>query len=332
MSKIKDTDYLYITTLIRAKEARLLTPEQAGRMIDARSDEEAVMVLEECGYDELTGLDTVALERHLSERQSGIFKELHGFCPEPLIVDIFRLKYDYHNVKILIKAQAVNTDGARLMSDNGRVDIKTLEEAYYQDSFARLTPVFGVAIQEARDTLARTKDPQLSDILLDKAYFRELLELTDKIDSEFLRGYIELSVDAVNLRTAVRASRMDIDSAMLPDIFIPGGKVSANSLAQTLRQAETLATLYTGSALGSAAAAGSDAISGDDLTLFEKLCDDALTKYLQDAKRVSFGEAPVIAYLYAMEAEIAAVRIIMNGRIGRLSSEKIRERLRDFYV
>ena len=44
------------------------------------------------------------------------------------------------------------------------------------------------------------------------------------------------------------------------------------------------------------------------------------------------GPEPVIAYLLAKENEIKIIRIIMVGKINRLPTEEIRERLRDVYV
>ena len=68
------------------------------------------------------------------------------------------------------------------------------------------------------------------------------------------------------------------------------------------------------------------------LTEFERLCDNAVTGYLASASRVPFGEETVIGYLYAREAEITAVRIIMAGRMAGLDGETIRSRLRATYV
>ena len=51
--KLKDTDYLSISTRVRAMENRLLTRERMERMIDARTDEEAAKVLSECGYGDV---------------------------------------------------------------------------------------------------------------------------------------------------------------------------------------------------------------------------------------------------------------------------------------
>lgn len=57
MSKIRDTDYLTISARVRAMENRLVTRERMERMVEARSDDEAVKVLAECGYEELPGPD-----------------------------------------------------------------------------------------------------------------------------------------------------------------------------------------------------------------------------------------------------------------------------------
>ena len=71
---------------------------------------------------------------------------------------------------------------------------------------------------------------------------------------------------------------------------------------------------------------------GGSLTAFERLCDNAVMGYLAQARRIPFGEHPIIGYLYAREAEITAIRTIMSGRMAGLSGEKIRERLREAYV
>lgn len=48
------------------------------------------------------------------------------------------------------------------------------------------------------------------------------------------------------------------------------------------------------------------AARGGSLTQFEKDCDDAVLDEVRRAQFVAFGEAPVIAYLAAKEAEILA--------------------------
>ena len=54
----KDTEYLFISAYLRAKEPQLLNAEKAGRMLGS-SVQEAARILESCGYADVlaVGLD-----------------------------------------------------------------------------------------------------------------------------------------------------------------------------------------------------------------------------------------------------------------------------------
>lgn len=93
-----------------------------------------------------------------------------------------------------------------------------------------------------------------------------------------------------------------------------------------------LEELYASTPLARAAESGAAAARSGSLTQFEKDCDDAVLDETRQAQFVAFGEAPVIAYLAAKEAEILAVRIILTGRLAGLAPDTIRERLREAYV
>lgn len=51
----KDTDYVTVSTRIHAMENRLLNRERIERMISAPSEDEALKVLDECGYGSTAG-------------------------------------------------------------------------------------------------------------------------------------------------------------------------------------------------------------------------------------------------------------------------------------
>ncbi|MCC2259781.1 V-type ATPase subunit, partial [Intestinimonas aquisgranensis] len=96
--------------------------------------------------------------------------------------------------------------------------------------------------------------------------------------------------------------------------------------------AADLAGVFAHTYLTAAAQEGAEAMRGGSLTQFERLCDNALTAYLSQGKRVAFGEHPLIGYLYAKENELTTIRIILTGRLAGLDAETIRERLRESYV
>ena len=330
--KIKDTDYLYISAYLRARESSLLTTERANRMLDAKSYEDAAKVLEECGYGDMTDITADGLEEKFSERRDKTMYDLALAAPDKSIVDVFRIKFDYHNAKVLIKAEASGTAGKHLLSGAGRVTPAALEDAFIRDDYKGVPSVLSEAMREAKDTLARTDDPRLSDFVLDRAYYKEFLALAEKSGSDFLVEYGKLAIDSANLRTAVRAARLKKDGAFLKGVLSDGGGVSRERLITALSSGTPLAMLFSGSPLSAAAASGDEVIAGAKLTHFEKLCDDALSQHLASAKLSSFSERVLIAYICALETEISTARIIMTGRMANIPPEVIRERLREAYV
>ena len=332
MSHRKDTDYLVISTRIHAMETRMLTRERMERMIDAKDDADALKVLEECGYGDLTAAGAQGLESILAQARCAVFQDIGSAAPDKNLVEVFQLKYDYHNAKVLLKSQAVNADPERLLLAGGRYAPAALLEGWNQDDLRFCSELFRAAVAQAKDTLATTGDPQLADFILDKANYAEMVKLAQDSGSAFLQGYVRLCIDVANLRAAVRCARLNKDSEFVGRVMIPGGSVSEKAVAAA--KGENLKDLFQAGDLAQAAALGSQLSQPGSgaLTRFEAMCDDALTAYLSAARRVPFGEQTVIGYLYAKEAELTAARTIMSGRMAGLDADTIRSRLRAAYV
>jgi len=331
-NKIDNKKYLYLSALLRAREARLLTRERAERMVDAPSFDEAARILTDCGYADMSGMSAKQVEAMLSEHRDSVFSELAGLSPDKELVDIFRMKYDYHNAKTLIKAEAESADRADLLSAGGRVSAEKLTEAFVSEDYRAVPSIFGKAVIEAKNVLNRTSNPQLADFVLDSAYFAELSAAAEYLGSPFLRGYTEMIIDSANLRAAVRTVRMKKDPDFLKLALVQGGSVGTARILAAAAAPETLASLFAATPLKKAAQLGAEACSGGRMTAFELQCDNAVTEYLTRAKLVSFGEAPLLAYLASAESEVTAVRMILTGKLAGISPETIRERLRDFYA
>jgi len=322
----KDTDYLFISAYLRAKEPQLLTEEKAVRMLSS-SVQEAARTLEGCGYADIlsTGLDNA-----LNARRAAVFSEVEALAPKDGVVALFRMRYDYHNAKTIVKAEAIGTDPTPLLSGTGRSEAQALKTAYETGEAGSVPQAVLTAMQTARDALSRSADPQLADLILDRAYFAEYHAAAAQVGSSFLMGYAALQADSANLRAAVRARRMQKDAGFLEGVLVPGGSVDAAEICRALGQDEPFAPLFALTALAAAAQSGDESQTGS-LTAFERLCDDTLTAYFAKARTVVFGEQVVIAYLCALETEIAAARMIVNGLQIGLPADTIRTRLRELY-
>ena len=330
MSNKKEA-YLCVSAMLRAREPKLLGSERAGRMLDAASYEEAAKLLTDCGYPDMSQMSAAEVEQTLAERRTALFEELAALSPDKMLVDLFKLKYDYHNAKAILKAEAVGSDCAHLLSDAGRVPGKRLMELYNEEKYSQLPEKLAASMAEAKAVLARTSNPQLADFVLDKAYFTELRDAADAVDSDFLKGYVMLQVDAANLKSAVRTLRMGKNQDFLAEVLVPGGTVSAERV-KAAADKEGLAALFAHTKLEKAAALGAEALSGGGMTAFERACDNAVSDYMRGAALISYGPEAVAAYLAAAEGEIQAVRMILTGRLAGVKPELIRERLRDLYA
>lgn len=331
MSKLKDTDFLYISARLRALEGQLLSHERMERMLEARSDEDAAKVLSECGYQGLEKPTMDALSGALAQARAETFGELAQMSPNADIVDVFRIKYDYHNLKALIKCHKTGKNPENMLVDAGRYTPETLRRAVEQGETSQLSDDLRRAMETAGEVLSATGDPQKSDFYLDRACYGEMIALAQRSGSSFLLGYVRLQIDGANLKTVVRCTRMKKDADFLRGALLPGGTVSQESILSCAVSGSSLSTVFTGR-LAQAAGVGDTVKKGGRQTEFERLIDNALNDYLQSSRLTSFGDGVLVAFAAAKENEITAARIIMSGRLGGVPTESIRERLRDSYV
>ena len=363
-NKIKDTDYLAISARVRAMETTLLTAERMERLLEARSDEEVSKLRQDCGYPELDAARPEAMDAALSQAREELLTDLGDGAPDPRYIDIFKLKYDYHNAKAILKAAAMGTSPDRMLMDMGRIgaaELKTAVESGELDKLPGALPAavagacgilpgavlammeergkteaqavdalfVAAAVAEAKSVLDTTRDPQLSDIVLDRWMYRDMAQVAEDTGSQFLRGYVETQIDAANLRALIRTLRMGKNADFLAGVLFESGTVEpAAILAAANHPAGGLNEIYGPTRFAQAAEAGEAALKGGSLTEFEKRCDDAVSDYLAGAQMIPFGEAPLLAYLAARETEYTNIRILLMGRAAGLSPEVIRSRLR----
>ena len=232
---------------------------------------------------------------------------------------------------MLIKATAQGLDGKRLLSDAGTISPGTLTGMFNDKDFNRMHPIMAAAAQEAADLLARTGDPQLSDLLLDGALAAQMLALSEAAQSDFLLGYVRLWIDLGNLRVLTRAALSKKGFDYLQRAIFPGGNVACTQVREV--SAELLRSLFGFGTLATAAETAAQALSGGlALAALDMACDNTLIEYIRASRLIPFGEATVISHLLAFESQLVAVRTVMSGRASGLSEERITERLRMSYV
>ena len=321
--KIKDTDYLAVSAQIRAMENHLLNGQRLEQVLTARSMEDALKIVQEFGYPDLTAPVPEAIDSAILAAREKMEREIA--LPDVGWVDVFKYKHDYHNLKTLLKARLTGVDASHILVHLGRFYTQTLRQAGGEDIWDPLPDRFAENAREAKRIIDTTRDGQLMDIFLDRVCYQEMLDAAQ--ESPFLTGFIRRQIDSVNLRALVRTLRMKKTAEFLRQVLIPGGTVAEEEiLAVSAGGGSGLEELYASTVFVSAVE--TEPLSSGALTEFERLCDDAVTEYLDRAGFVPFGEEAVIAYFAARETEFTNLRIVLLGRSMDLPADVIRARLR----
>ena len=331
-----DTQFAYAVGKIRALEKRLLDRSRMERMIDARSPEEALKVLLEAGYESGSDdyLDIHEYEVLLKNEQLKLYKLLKSIAPESEAFDIFQFQNDYHNIKVLLKAEFLEENNDYLLVDTGTIPAAELKDMIGERDLAGMPDIMRTAVEECIDVFNRTKDPQAIDIILDRASFKQMQEYAANSGYKFVSGLVQLITDLTNIKIFLRARSTGIRQDTLQKILLPGGSIDSRVFIENLNDTlEAFIKFLKSKPYRSICEEGIENFNNTgSLSKMERLVDDYIMSYIRKAKYVALGIEPLIAYLWAKENEIKNARIIMVGKINNISGEVIRERLRETYV
>ncbi len=337
MAAINDTEYAYASARIRAIEKKLLDRSRIERMLDAKTPEEAIKILQDLEYGnaniEITGSHDY--EVLLKEEQNKTYELLRQIAPEPRVLDIFLLRSDYHNIKVLLKAEfSGQAQQDEMLLDTALIPKAKLKIMIKERSFADMSKIMRGAIGECIDTYNRTGDPQVVDLIMDKAVYEEMTKLAKDLDIGFIKVLVETLVDINNIKTFVRIKKLNKSWDFLKRALLGSGSIDIKIFIDKLQTSwesfiEKMKYTKYGEMCEEGIAVFRDTGS---ITRLEKLADDFIISYVKDGKLKFFGVEPIIGYLIAKENELKIVRIIMIGKINNIANEIIRERLREAYV
>jgi V/A-type H+-transporting ATPase subunit C len=326
-NKHSDSEYICLSAILRAKEAKLLSRARLEQMLAEPTFADACRLAETAGYENMIGMTVQQVNAALAAHRAREFEELQALIPDERVMDFYRMRYSYHNAKVLVKSGGDAQANAALFSDAARYGVDELLEAYAaeeQDPGA-LSPAFAQAIREAKQVLARTNNPQLADFVLDRAYFAETLDEAERIGKPFLQEFIRNRIDRANLGSALRTLDRGNRDALLRAALIEGGHVGPEEILRAAESREEIIKLFSATIFLDAAAA-------PDMTGFEKAAENALHDFLCDGNYITYGPEVVVEYLAALENEILSLRIILTGKLMGIGADTLRERLRESYV
>ena len=335
MTRRKSDAYQFPCAVIRGNERTLLGRNDLLKVVEARQFSLAMGHLTEFGYGDGSQLASPRdFEKILREEQKRVSELVFSILPEKEELQFLCCPADYHNVKVLLKAEFMGISAEHLLVDGGSIPPERMVQLIRERNYIFLSQNMKYAVQEALDLFARGRDPQEIDITLDKACYKDMWEGAQATENEFLTGYVQLLIDLLNITTFIRLRQMGKGWDFFRKVFLEGGtideKVFTGNYEEAIPQlAEKLAPYGFREIV---AKGGGLAVETGKYTLLEKLCDDKRIQYLSDAKYITAGLEPIAAFYLAKESEIKNLRMVLTGKLSGTPEETMKERLRETYV
>lgn len=323
---------------MRVYEKRLLDQARIDRLVDSRDADDAFKILQETEYQRsMSGIKSPRdFESVLKTELEKVYKDLYKMTKDRELIEILALKYDYQNIKVLLKHWALGQETPReMLSDMGTLPADELKADFDAQDFKSLGDNFSATFTETITDYEKNKDPQRIDMVADKHYYSHMNELKNELkDIPIVQDYISYQTDRNNILSLLRAKKQERDLKFVEDLIHEGGEIPRDLLISLLNESyDNIAAKLKRFKSGQRIVRGIQSFGETgSLSVLERELDNGMMEIIKPSKAVNFGPEPLFAYVAAKERENKLLRIIMVSKINNISPEKIRERLRDLYV
>ena len=319
--------YIYAVSRLRGMENHILDLAFFSRLMDSSSIDDAVKALGETSYSQyLTGNN---FDKAIDSEMLAACKELESFVPDKELLDIFRLPYDFHNVKVLLKGlfkvRGGESEGRRydLLSKLGTIDTDELINAVETEEYGFLPYGLTDLIPVCWQLWDASHNAQSVELLIDKQMFKAMLKLAEGLKMPDVIKWVKARIDAENLKNAVRLARMKYEPSKALSFFNDGGTIGADDWAKLLNEPlETWSRALSYSDIAKVLVSLNEQNDiNTALSNITKAADDYLVEVLENAKYSMDAPANILLYLLTKEAETKNMRIALVCVAGGLDRE-----------
>jgi V/A-type H+-transporting ATPase subunit C len=327
-----DTRYTYAVGRVRALETKLLTRADFSRLLDAEDYAQALRSLMEMGYP--VSEERADHEPVLVAEQHQALALLEQLSQDDRLADVFRRRYDFHNLKVLLKARHSRQEMDQAILDLGALPVEVISEAVIGDEPGRLPEPLSNAYRAAEEAFGQTGSPADLDVAVEREQYAYMARELAPLKSPFLKAWLEWEVDLLNIKSFLRLKWLGEELRGFDAVMLPGGSLSAGFFRPLREESlDTLGQAFQRTPYGKAAAEGISQLKAQkSFAPLERGCDDLMIALLRRSRETSFGVEPVVAFILLKEFEIKGIRAVMVGKLNGLPKDKIKERLPGAYI
>lgn len=297
----QDTRYGYSAGRLAVLEKSILDKSAYRELVLARDVEEMLKLLEgRHWFRRRSGNSNISWEDILDAEFDFVYNLVCELAPKRDVLDIFFLKYSFHNLKVRLKEEFAGK----------KTD----------------TPLFGIGPV----LLEKTSVDRFQDIdrALDKEYFNSLMREVERHKIPLFENLVKTWIDLANIKLFFRFKAMQRDGNSLSGFLFANGNLEQgfyigiydlkpDDLRKEIRNNYYADLFLTGIKC---------------LDELERLCDMFILRCFNETRYIVFGIEPLIRYLLCKENEVRILRMIFIGKENNVPQNEIEEKIAGYYV
>jgi len=313
-------------------ERNLISDAMYDRLIGASSLQDAVRILQETRYQpHIAQMDHYDhFESMLTQELSRQADEIKALVDDRELIDLLFLKYDYHNLKIMVKNELGGEQYDHLFYAFGSQFVPEVKQWINEPMKNAKSTRFQQSVEAARAVYAQTHDAQALDLVVDHAYFVHMAELAKALKRPYFIDYAANVADFTNMLSFLRVRHQNQPKDVFAQTYAEGGKIDSDILMSNYRSDDDVIRRALKSSAASKELYGAfDAFVTDrNIAAFEKAKDQYVYQLAVDGSKQMDGPEVLFSYMLRVETEVQNLRIILTGKRSEIAPERIRERIR----
>jgi V/A-type H+-transporting ATPase subunit C len=311
---VSEKDWVFESTIVHAKDARLLSEADMSRL-EGFADDGAIVrfLVNEKSWD---GAADAELERLLSNEVKWTFEFIAELTGGAAGLSPLTYLNDWHNLKAAVKLVYSGMAGddaeslaecERCFAPANKVSCAALLKAVRNNTYNDLPDDMRAVAKEAMTALAELGSGQLSDMIIDRAALLSFNKAAGATGFDVFREWADFVVDTGNIQSAIRLRAGGKSQEFMRQTLVPAGTLSLDALLS--EDPNAVASEARAKGYGGAVEALESGSFG-----FEEW----KTKWLNDKLRRElnsiFGLNVIIAFAMLRLEDIRAVRRIAGSR------------------
>jgi len=313
-----DETYVYAGTSAYTMMSKLLSETERERIIGAKDVPELTDALRETFFGTyLAG--TTDIDEALSKAMIDAKHNLERLSPNPHLLAVLWLRYDFYNLKILMKYLSPEYGGA---SEDHFIPLGTqsyavMERAIKTGNAATLHNALAEAVRSA------PKEGHALDVFMESRYLEAALHEAEESDKAFTVRYTRLLINLFIILSGIRAHARGESP-----LHIPSGDFSAKDITNP----EILLTRLSHMGFSKHWASAIERYrTTNDFSELDRAADDYLMKWLKRQSIMLDSPAPLFAYWHVLRENVQLIRAAHTAKKVGMKEATLRDIIRTSY-